>query len=388
MYKLQPFILNLVNPFGTNHSVTTQRTNAYLEITYLGITGIAEAGLPPKKQNCYFTDYNDIEVFFKIFQSIKPLEKYDGFDQFKQTPYFKLEDGEAKEFLNSQLSILDQIPNDPIHLASKSLFECALIDWYCKKTNKSISQFISNENNEKLKIPNKRNFYTISLLENIDEVISQLDVGLPYTPNIKIKVGGDLEYIRNVLIRVYDKIIKDNHNFNGLLSIDCNSSWQPETALKFLDILNTELIQIKPYLYMIEQPFPLNFDKEFWYIVKEKYQEQKIEIYADESIKTQQDVIELQKVVTGVNVKLEKSSGYRGAIANFIKAEELMLKKWVGIMIGSSLIANQAINLLGLATIGGDIDGTLLVEKSCHKVDEQFIWHKANSEFWGMISLK
>lgn len=37
---------------------------------------------------------------------------------------------------------------------------------------------------------------------------------------------------------------------------------------------------------MIEQPFPLIFEKEPWYIVKEKYLEQKIEIYADESIKT------------------------------------------------------------------------------------------------------
>lgn len=37
-------------------------------------------------------------------------------------------------------------------------------------------------------------------------------------------------------------------------------------------------------------------------------------------------------------------------------------------MVGSSLLANQAINLLGLATIGGDIDGTLLVDKKDHKV--------------------
>ncbi|CAD8115497.1 unnamed protein product [Paramecium sonneborni] len=388
MYKLQPFILNLVNPFGTNHSVTTQRKNAYLEISHLGIIGIAEAGLPPKKQNCYFTDYDDIEAFFQMFQKVKPLQKYDGFMQFKETPYFKMEDGEAYEFLNQELSKLDQIPNEPIYLASKSLFECALIDWYCKKTNKQISELICKESNENLKMANKRNFYTISLLDNIDEVISQLDIGLPYTPNIKIKVGGDLEYIINVLKRVYNKVIKDNNKYCGLLSLDCNSSWQPDIALKFLDLLNTELIEIKPYLYMIEQPFPLIFDKQPWYLVKQKYLEQKIEIYADESIKTYQDVIELQNVVTGINVKLEKSSGYRGAVINFIKADELMLKKWVGIMIGSSLIGNQAINLLGLATIGGDIDGTLLVEKSCHKVEEQFIWHDVNSEFWGRISLK
>lgn len=41
-----------------------------------------------------------------------------------------------------------------------------------------------------------------------------------------------------------------------------------------------------------------------------------------------------------MNVKLEKSGGYRGAVSNFLIAEQLNLKKWVGIMVGSSLLAN------------------------------------------------
>lgn len=44
--------------------------------------------------------------------------------------------------------------------------------------------------------------------------------------------------------------------------------------------------------------------------------------------------------MSGVNVKLEKSAGYRGAVENFMKATELKLNKWVGIMIGSSMVAN------------------------------------------------
>lgn len=73
MYKLEPLILQLVNPFGTNHSVTTTRTNAYLEVKHLDVIGIGEAGLPPKKENCYFTDYHDIEHFFTIFSNMAPL---------------------------------------------------------------------------------------------------------------------------------------------------------------------------------------------------------------------------------------------------------------------------------------------------------------------------
>lgn len=51
------------------------------------------------------------------------------------------------------------------------------------------------------------------------------------------------------------------------------------------------------------------------------YIENKIEIFADESIKRVEDVVDLQDVVTGINVKLEKSGGYRGAVLNFLKAE-------------------------------------------------------------------
>ena len=55
--------------------------------------------------------------------------------------------------------------------------------------------------------------------------------------------------------------------------------------------------------------------------VKKAYKENNIEIYADESIKTYKDILKLQSVITGVNVKLEKSGGYRGAVMNLMMAE-------------------------------------------------------------------
>lgn len=65
---------------------------------------------------------------------------------------------------------------------------------------------------------------------------------------------------------------------------------------------------------------------------------------------------------TGVNIKIEKSGGYRGAVKNMMTASALGLKKWVGIMVGSSLNCNQAVSILGFSDIAGDIDGPLLVE--------------------------
>ena len=53
---------------------------------------MAEIGLPPKKEDCYFTDYQDVEQFFAKFLAIKPITHYDAFKDFKDTKYFLRED--------------------------------------------------------------------------------------------------------------------------------------------------------------------------------------------------------------------------------------------------------------------------------------------------------
>jgi L-alanine-DL-glutamate epimerase-like enolase superfamily enzyme len=94
-------------------------------------------------------------------------------------------------------------------------------------------------------------------------------------------------------------------------------------------------------MYMLEQPFPLRFldegDLARWMELKQVYRELGVEIIADESVATKEDVVALAPYSTGVNVKIEKSGGFRGAIASFIAADKYGLHKWVGIMIGSSL---------------------------------------------------
>ena len=59
-------------------------------------------------------------------------------------------------------------------------------------------------------------------------------------------------------------------------------------------------------------------------------------------MKTHKDIDKLYPYITGVNIKLEKSGGYRGAVYTLMLAEEKGLHKWVGIMIGSSLNSSQA----------------------------------------------
>lgn len=42
----------------------------------------------------------------------------------------------------------------------------------------------------------------------------------------------------------------------------------------------------------------------------------------------------------GVNVKMEKAGGIRGALIAANKAHELGLQVWIGVMVGSSLNSN------------------------------------------------
>lgn len=52
------------------------------------------------------------------------------------------------------------------------------------------------------------------------------------------------------------------------------------------------------------------------------------------------DVIKLKDYINGINVKIEKSGGYRGALKILELAEKLNLYKWIGVMVGTSLNSN------------------------------------------------
>lgn len=41
-------------------------------------------------------------------------------------------------------------------------------------------------------------------------------------------------------------------------------------------------------------------------------------------------------------------------------------------MVGSSLNSNKAFNLIGMADVGGDLDGSFYVNKTCEKVKLNF----------------
>lgn len=231
-----------------------------------------------------------------------------------------------------------------------------------------------------------RSFYTVGM-DSLDQMLQNLEFGLTYTPLIKVKVGTDIDTTREVLARLVSRMHSAVPNGSWRISIDANAAWStPECALDFLEV-------VAPYaefIAMVEQPFPLFracpayidanrphacmqvIADEYvdlppsvmsgWAGVAESYAARGLQIYADESICTVHDLVALRSLLHGINVKLEKAGGYRGALALLHAASTAGVATWLGCMVGSSLNSTQAAHLLPHAVpdCWGDLDGALL----------------------------
>ena len=120
-----------------------------------------------------------------------------------------------------------------------------------------------------------------------------------------------------------------------------------------------------------EQPFPVDVHMareegsdicahDQWVKVKSKYNACDILLFADESMRTAADVRLLAPYVNGVNIKLEKCGGFRGALLAVEEAREQDLLVWFGCMVGSNVNSSTTAQIFSLAC-GSDLDGALLV---------------------------
>jgi hypothetical protein len=120
-----------------------------------------------------------------------------------------------------------------------------------------------------------------------------------------------------------------------------------------------------------------------WMQVKAAYGAAGLFLFADESVCDAFDVRALQPLVHGVNVKLEKCAGLRGALRAIDTANQLHMKVWIGTMVGSQLNSTGAAQLLPLACFG-DMDGALLTTEDSQRFTGGMQW---DSEGSGQITM-
>jgi L-alanine-DL-glutamate epimerase-like enolase superfamily enzyme len=183
--------------------------------------------------------------------------------------------------------------------------------------------------------------FTIGIA-TIDEMIGKVrEVGRH--PVIKIKLGAGNEIETIAAIRAM---------YRGLIRIDANEAWTAESAVAILRELERFEIEF------CEQPIPAGTPERLRWIRERT----SIPIVTDEDSKDANDLLALAGCVDGINVKLVKCGGIRGALAMIHTARALGLQIMLGCMVESAILSTAAAHLSPLVD-WADLDGPFLVAR-------------------------
>jgi len=159
-------------------------------------------------------------------------------------------------------------------------------------------------------------------------------------PILKVKLGftGDMEVLEAIRAR-----------YTGTLRVDANEAWTPEQTVANLERLARCDVEF------CEQPIPAGTPERLRYIRERS----RVPIVTDEDSKDASDLRALAGCVDGINVKLVKCGGIRGALAMIATARALGLKVMLGCMVESAVLATAAAHLSPLVD-WADLDGPFL----------------------------
>lgn len=162
-------------------------------------------------------------------------------------------------------------------------------------------------------------------------------------PILKIKLGAGSERAQ------IETIALVRERYTGTLRIDANEGWDGETAVRVLTALEPYGIEFCEQPLAAGQPAALG-------ALRERV---RIPIVTDEDSLVASDLPRLYGCVDGVNVKLAKTGGVRGALAMIHTARAMGLKIMLGCMVESAIAATAAAQLSPLVD-WADIDGPFL----------------------------
>jgi L-alanine-DL-glutamate epimerase-like enolase superfamily enzyme len=173
----------------------------------------------------------------------------------------------------------------------------------------------------------------------IDETLAKVrDIAAHPILKVKLGAGDELETI--AAIRAI---------YTGTIRIDANEGWTPERSVALL----AELARFD--IEFCEQPIPAGSPERLRWIRDRS----PIPIVTDEDSRDAGDLGALIGCVDGINVKLVKCGGIRGALAMIHAARALGFKIMLGCMVESQILATAAAHLSPLVD-WADLDGPFL----------------------------
>jgi L-alanine-DL-glutamate epimerase-like enolase superfamily enzyme len=181
--------------------------------------------------------------------------------------------------------------------------------------------------------------FTIGIA-SVDEMVAKVRDVRDH-PTIKVKLGAGNEV---------DTIAAIRAAYTGTIRVDANEAWTAESAVAILDELARYDIEF------CEQPIPAGTPERLRWIRERTT----IPIVTDEDSKDANDLPALAGCVDGINIKLVKCGGIRGALAMIHTARALGLKIMLGCMVESAILSTAAAHLSPLVD-WADLDGPFLV---------------------------
>lgn len=165
-------------------------------------------------------------------------------------------------------------------------------------------------------------------------------------PILKVKLGSGSAADQ------IDTIASIRQRYGGTIRVDANEGWDVESAVTILRELERFAIEF------CEQPVPAGHPEQLR-AIRERVA---IPIVTDEDSLDARDLPRLRGCVDGVNVKLAKTGGLRGALATIHTARALGMKIMLGSMVESAVCATAAAHISPLVD-WADIDGPFLTAR-------------------------
>jgi L-alanine-DL-glutamate epimerase-like enolase superfamily enzyme len=186
-----------------------------------------------------------------------------------------------------------------------------------------------------------RTSFTIGIAQLGETLAKVREVGAH--PVIKVKLGKGAEIETVEAIRSI---------YTGTIRIDANEGWTPERSVNVLAELAKHDIEF------CEQPIPAGSPEKLRWIRERS----PIPIVTDEDSKDARDLPALFGCVDGINVKLVKCGGIRGALEMIHTARAMGFKIMLGCMVESQILTTAAAHLSPLVD-WADLDGPFLTAR-------------------------
>lgn len=298
--------LPLVHPFKIARSVEESARTAVFHLSYNGVEGIGES-VPIARYN---ESVDSVLAYYKTHQLRA------------QDPY-----------------LLDELLSDEIPPAARCGLDIALHDLIGKDCGKPLYRLLGLD-------PAKTPVTSFTIGISDPETTMQKVAEIGEHPVMKVKLGlGSVEEEVATIEMIRSK-------YTGTIRIDANEGWSAEQAVKVLHELERFDIEF------CEQPIKAGHPEQLRYIRENS----NIPIVTDEDSLTANDLPKLYGCVDGINVKLVKTGGIRGAIEMIHTARALGMKIMLGCMVESQISATAAAQISPLVD-WADIDGPFLTKE-------------------------